>query len=273
MRPTRPALPSLRRCLALVLGSLGLCYALTFLYLLTNRESVLFERSPASYAADDCRFIAGRHGNRIACVYFASPGARRTLLYSHGSATDLGGVAAILAEHRDLGFNVLAYDYPGTGLSEGRLSENACNEAIEDLFGWLRTRGVPAQDILVYGRSIGTGPSVYLASRETVGGLILASPFTSAFGHRLWMHLFPFDWFRNGDRIHLVNTPILVLHGTDDSTISVDNGRALAAKGNVEFVPIAGRGHADLHEATAYRETLRRWTELLPERADPAAAE
>ena len=118
MNLSRRALPSLRRCLALVLGSLGFCYGVIFFYLLTNRESVLFERSPASYTADDCRFITSRHGNRIACVYFSSPGARRTLLYSHGSATDLGGVAAILAEHRDLGFNVLAYDYPGTGLSE-----------------------------------------------------------------------------------------------------------------------------------------------------------
>ena len=272
MNLSRRALPSLRRCLALVLGSLGFCYGVIFFYLLTNRESVLFERSPASYTTDDCRFITSRHGNRIACVYFSSPGARRTLLYSHGSATDLGGVAAILAEHRDLGFNVLAYDYPGTGLSEGRLSEAACYETIEDLFGWLGTRGVSAQDILVYGRSIGTGPSVYLASHERVGGLILASPFTSAFGHRLWMHLFPFDWFRNGDRIGLVKAPILILHGTEDSTISLDNGRTLAAKAIAEFLPLAGHGHADLHQSAAYKDALRRWTESLPERAEPAAA-
>ena len=93
--------------------------------------------------------------------------------------------------------------------------------------------------------------------------MILASPFTSAFGHRPWMRLFPFDWFRNHEHIGLAKAPILVLHGVDDSTISVENARALAALANATFVAIPARGHGDLHEDAAYRDSILRWAEAL----------
>lgn len=257
------------RWLRLGLLAGGLSYAVCLGYLLVRRDHALFERMPASYSESDCRFITGRRGNRIACVYFSRPGARYTLLYSHGSATDLGRVAGILAAHRDAGFNVLAYDYPGIGLSGGSLSETGCHEAIEDVFAWLRGRGVPAADILLYGRSIGSGPTVRLAAREPVAGVILASPFTSAFGHRAWMWLFPMDWFRNREHIGAVRAPVLVLHGMEDATISVENGRMLARLGGAEFHAIAGRGHGDLHEDAAYWRILGDWTARLPATTEP----
>lgn len=254
----------LSRVLRIGLLACGVSYAACLGYLLVRQEAALFEHLPVAYSESDCRFLTGRHGNRIACVYYSNPGARYTLLYSHGSATDLGRVSAILAAHRDAGFNVLAYDYPGLGLSEGPLSETGCHEALEDVFAWLRERGVRPEDILLYGRSIGSGPTVRLAAKESVGGVILASPFTSAFGHRAWMHLFPMDWFRNDQHIGGVSAPILILHGTDDITISVENGRTLAGLGGAEFHAIAGRGHADLHEDPAYWLALAKWTSALP---------
>lgn len=263
MNTTRVPKPLLR---ALRLGLLAgaASYVACLGYLLVRREASLFEHLPASYAESDCRFLTGRRGNRIACVYFSQPGARYTLLYSHGSATDLGRIAAVLAAHRNAGFNVLAYDYPGVGLSDGPLSETGCHETIEDVFAWLRGRGVRSEDILLYGRSIGSGPTVQLAAKEPVGGVILASPFTSAFGHKAWMQLLPMDWFRNYEHIGAAKSPILVLHGVDDATISVENGRKLAALGGAEFQAIEGRGHADLHEATAYWRALADWTARLP---------
>lgn len=257
----------LSRALRIGLLAGGVSYAACLGYMLVRRESALFQHLPASYTESDCRFLTGRHGNRIACVYYSKPGARYTLLYSHGSATDLGRVAGILAAHRDAGFNVLAYDYPGLGLSDGPLTEERCHEALEDVFTWLRGRGVRSEDILLYGRSIGSGPTVRLAAKESVRGVILASPFTSAFGHRSWMHLFPMNWFRNDHHIGEVKAPILVLHGTDDTTISVENGRMLAGLGGAEFHAINGRGHADLHEDAAYWRTLAEWTARLPRAA------
>lgn len=261
-RPRHPV----RRLLAILALTLLAAYAAAFSYLLVAQESALFTLGPASYGAEDCRFIPGRNGRKIACAYFSFPGARRTLIYAHGSATDLGGVADILALHRDLGVNVLAYDYPGVGLSEGPLTETACYEAAEDVYTWLRATGVPAHDILLYGRSIGTAPALHLAGRDEVGGVILASPFTSAFGHRAWMHLFPFDWFPNQDLIAHVSAPILILHGTHDQTIAAENGRRLAslAPSPTRFVALADRDHADLHEDPSYHAAILTWTAALP---------
>jgi hypothetical protein len=36
-----------------------------------------------------------------------------------------------------------------------------------------------SRSIILYGQSVGSGPSCYLASKQPVGGLILHSPFTS----------------------------------------------------------------------------------------------
>jgi abhydrolase domain-containing protein 17 len=257
--------PGFRLLRASCLG-LALAYVIAWGYVTSRGVRIVFDPPPASYAAEDCRFIAGRDGRRIACVYFSRPAARHTLIYSHGSATDLGRVAPILSAHRDLGLNVLAYDYPGIGLSEGPLSEEGCHAALEDVFAWLLARGVPRESILLYGRSIGTGPTLRLAARERVAGVILASPFTSAFGHRPWMRLFPGDWFNNLEHIGAVSSPLLILHGLEDSTLSPDNARSLHALSRpgavLELIP--GRGHADLHLSTEYWTRLRAWLALPP---------
>jgi abhydrolase domain-containing protein 17 len=170
------------RLLRPVLAACGLAYLGGWFYLRHQGIEAVFERSAASYSATDCSFHIGRHGNRIAFIFLRNPQARFTLLYSHGSATDLGHLSELLDAHRKAGFNVLAYDYPGIGQSDGALSEVACYEAVEDMFAWLRAQNIACESILIFGRSIGTGPALHLANREKTAGLILVSPFTSALG-------------------------------------------------------------------------------------------
>ncbi len=235
----------------------GACVA----YVLTLREEAFFERFPASYGEGDCRFLSDATGGRIAFAYLRNPGARKTLLYSHGSASDLGTLGPILEAHRAFGFNVLAYDYPGTGLSTGPLREEACNAAAETLFAWLRGEGVAATDIVLYGRSIGVAPTIHLAALEPCGGVVLASGFVSAFGHKPWMRLFPCDWFRNEERIGAVRGPVLILHGDRDEQIDVANAPVLAkaAPAGSALRIVAGRGHGDLHLDPAYWRAIAEW--------------
>lgn len=237
-------------------------YAVCAAYVLTRREEMFFERFPASYTETECRFLnIGSEGSRIAFVYLRNPGARRCLLYSHGSASDLGTLGPILEAHRAFGFNVLAYDYPGVGLSTGPLSESACDAAAEALFAWLRREGVAAEDIVLYGRSIGVTPTIRLAARERCGSVVLASGFVSAFGHRPWMRLFPGDWFRNRERIGAMRSPALILHGERDERIDAANAGMLAEAapaGSVARI-IAGRGHGDLHLDPAYWRAIAGW--------------
>src|SRR5437773_1996087 len=81
--------------------------------------------------------------------------------------------------------------------------------------------------IISYGRSVGNGASIDLASRRPVGGLIVQSGFTSAFVVLTKIPIVPFDKFRNISKIRQVKCPVLVIHGRKDNVIPFHNGERL----------------------------------------------
>jgi len=88
---------------------------------------------------------------------------------------------------RRLNVNILAYDYTGYGESDGEPSEEACYADIDAAYDHLITfRNLDPKQIVIYGRSVGSGPATYLAAKlseegEQIGGLILECPFKSVF--------------------------------------------------------------------------------------------
>jgi hypothetical protein len=73
--------------------------------------------------------------------------------------------------------NILAYDYTGYGYSNRHLAKNSksmeklpseqhCYADICAAYDYLiRLRGIPPRHIILFGRSIGSGPSCYLATK------------------------------------------------------------------------------------------------------------
>merc|ERR1719272_2864694 len=103
-------------------------------------------------------------------------------------------------------------------MSTGTATEVTVYQDIEAAFKYLRDDvGVPWQRIVPYGRSIGTGPSVHLATRTAVRGLVLQSGMMSIY--RIPFHFrftMPGDLFRNVDKISKCSCPVFVIHGTRD---------------------------------------------------------
>lgn len=195
-------------------------------------------------------------GRRIAAVYLPNPGADFTILHSHGNAEDLAGVAPALRALRDLGFAVLAYDYGGYGRSEGKPSERATYADIDAAYEHLtRTLAVPARRIIAHGRSLGAGPTVDLAARRPLAGLVLESPFLTAFRVMTRVPLVPFDKFRNIDKIGRVDSPVLIMHGTADEVVPFAHGRRLfdAVPGPKQFLTVEGAGHNDFLQVAGAR--------------------
>ena len=121
-------------------------------------------------------------GETIACVFVhCCPDAKYTILFSHGNAVDIGQMTSFLV---GLGLrlkcNVLSYDYCGYGRSTGNASERNLYADIEAAWHALSKRyGLSPENIILYGQSIGTVPTIDLASRYEVGGVILHSPLMS----------------------------------------------------------------------------------------------
>lgn len=212
---------------------------------------------------------------KIAARYLPQPDAAYTLLYSHGNAEDLGQQAATLEHLHRLGFAVFAYDYPGYGLSQGKATVGNAERAIVAAYDYLtQVAQVPPQQIIVYGRSVGGGPSLYLASQHPVGGVILESTFVSIFRVVTHIPILPFDKFPNLARLRRVQVPILILHGTQDEVIPLWHGQALfnAAAEPKQALWVEGAGHNDLDWVAGdrYDEALRQFASQLPPVPQPA---
>ncbi len=207
-------------------------------------------------------------GLAVSGLFLDNPSAELTLLFSHGNGEDIGWAKEFLDELRDLGFSVFAYDYPGYGLSQGSPSEDGCYQSAEAAYRYLvNDRGIDPSAIVLHGRSLGGGPSLDLASKYPVGGVILESAFVSAFRVITKIKFFPFDQFRNLDKITGINCPSLIIHGERDEVIPFWHGQRLheAAPEPKVFLPFPEASHNDVRSigGTTYFEAIRSFADSL----------
>jgi abhydrolase domain-containing protein 17 len=135
---------------------------------------------------------------------------------------------------RVLRVNIMAYDYTGYGKSNGKPTEENCYADIQAAFKYLtEVRHIPPEQIVLYGRSLGSGPSCYLASQtaregRSVAGVILQSPLLSAyrvaFNFRFTM---TGDRFPNIDYAPFIACPVFIVHGTQDEVVPFWHGQDL----------------------------------------------
>ena len=199
----------------------------------------------------------------------ANPHTRlRAAILSHGNAGTMDGYYTIPKWLAAKGIATYVYDYRGYGLSTGWPSERGIYQDAEAIWrqAQIRDQATP-ETTLVFGHSLGGGPSSYLAEKFNLAVLITAATYTSlpdrAALHPFFGRLAPFVWtnFPNRERIgRLKNTCLIVIHARNDDTIPFWMGRQLvdAYKGTNKafFAEHPTAGHADI-------------IGLVPQLADP----
>jgi uncharacterized protein len=159
------------------------------------------------------------------------------ILHLHGNADtafsrqQLEHVAAL----RDLGFAVLAFDYRGFGRSPGVASEAHMDQDAYTAYEAMIARGVAPERIILWGHSLGSGPAVWLASRERAAALVLFGAFTSIpdAAQDTYPYL-PVRWlasvhFDSRSLIGQVHVPVLIAHSVTDRLIPYHHALALFA--------------------------------------------
>lgn len=183
---------------------------------------IVFQPPDATYTKDPNLIWLHTSEHEVIPAFFIDRDAKFTLLFSHGNAEDLGMIIQYFREvSHILEVNIFAYEYTGYGMSTGEPHEQAIYADIEAAFKYLRDIiGIPWTEVVLYGRSIGSGPSIHLATRTAVRGLVLQSPLLSIY--RVAFHsrfTLPGDMFPNVDKISKVRCPTYVVHGTKDEII------------------------------------------------------
>jgi fermentation-respiration switch protein FrsA (DUF1100 family) len=154
-----------------------------------------------------------------------SPRARFVVLLCHGNGGNISHRVDMSETLRSIGLNVLSFDYRGYGLSEGRPSEEGTYLDAQAAYAWARAKGFQPSGILAYGESLGGGVASELCRRETVGGLILQSTFTSIadIGAEFYPWL-PVKWlnrirYDTLNRLPEIRVPVLLMHSRSDGLV------------------------------------------------------
>ena len=183
-----------------------------------------------------------------------------TLLFFHGTFRNLFENVHKIDSLRAAGFSVLAVDYRGWGLSTPITpSEQTILRDADVAWAELQRREPRAAQRVIYGHSMGSGVAVDLASRlragADYGALVLESALSSfsdvareAGVLASLLSLANNERFASIEKISRVHVPLLMIHGSADTTIPVALGKKLfdAANPPKQWLVIEGGAHSDL---------------------------
>ncbi len=192
---------------------------------------------------------------RFNIIQFTVPDSLRKgiVLYFHGNKENVNHYAQFASRFTGNGYEVWMPDYPGFGKSTGKLTEPIVYEEALQVYKMARIKYTP-QQILIYGKSFGTGVAAQLASVRDCKKLILETPyysFTSLARLLCWMY--PIEMLTHfklptHEYLTKVTAPVSIFHGTSDGVIPYFNAKRLkqVLKPTDEFITIEGGSHNDL---------------------------
>jgi pimeloyl-ACP methyl ester carboxylesterase len=250
-----------RRLITALLVLVALGYAGVLAYMYFNQRALQYSAVGEVFALESTALSGAREvaipsdGSVVNGWYQAPAAGRPVILYYKGNSKSFTEESERYERFVAEGYGFLAFDYRGFPASPGDLSEtNILTDALA-AYDWVDAE--TDAPILIWGRSLGSGPATYVASERDAAALLLETPFLSAVSVAaerypiLPVGLVMQDQYRNDLWIKDVTEPVLVAHGTADRTIGVSNGERLhaLAPNPDELWIVEGADHSDLWKA------------------------
>ena len=197
--------------------------------------------------------------------YSQKPSLRKgVILFFHGNRDNIRRYERYSTWLTGFGYEVWMMDYPGFGKSSGTLTEDRLYSDADVVYR-MAAGQISSDSILIYGKSLGTGIAVELASRRNCRRLILETPYYSI-PELAWFHfpLFPVKRMLRYDfptyaRLPQVQAPVTIFQGTRDRIVPYRHAQKLVPllKSKDEFVTIKKGAHNNLADFPYYHIKLR----------------
>jgi len=189
--------------------------------------------------------------------------AKGVVIYFHGNAGNVEHYADGINIFLENNYEVWMPDYPGFGKSRGEISEQKLNEQAYQVKR-LVNKYFADSNIIIYGRSFGTGIAANLASSVKVKQLVLEAPYYSIPDlFSSYVPIYPMQSMANfkfpvGECLKDVQCPVTVFHGTIDEVIPTKCSMKLKAslKKNDQFLLIRNGKHNDLSSSEVYKKAM-----------------
>ena len=239
------------------------------LYFLQDKFIFHPEKLPADYQYHfDIPFnqvdLAVSKNKNISIVQFTVPDSVRkgVVLYFHGNRRNINRYAKYATSFTRNNYEVWMMDYPGYGKSTGKRSEQILYDDAA-LFYKMAISKVPAEQIIIYGKSLGTGIAAQLASKKDCRRLILETPYYSM--DALAKHYFfiypvmPMTKYElpTGENFKYIRAPIAIFHGTRDEIIPYKQAKRLVGiKPGTELITLEKGRHNNLPDFPLFQQKL-----------------
>lgn len=254
-------------------------------------HSTIYHPPTCQYTYSDCNFVKTESGLQIAWQFVTRDAevdrrwnakqeytdSRKLYLFSHGNACDISTCNVEWAV-KSMNANVLKWDYPGYGQSTDKYAcEQSICESVQAMYYLCAKMKVPADKLVIVGQSLGTVPSLFLASRchtLNVHAVLLISPLASGYRTMFtdsrycprtvtrFMDSILFDNIKHASGVRV---PVAIIHGLNDEVISFSHVEVLMQQfpAHAKYPPLElDASHNDIlspqHE-TAITDYLRRF--------------
>ena len=210
-------------------------YSAVLGYIYANQRSLQYEAGGKMFELSETQLhratlvsIPSGGGAKLAGWYEAPEAGKPLIVYYRGNALSFSREHQRYVSMEADVFCFLAGDYRGFCVSAGEISQANILEDALAAYDWAATRGFP---IVIWGRSLGSGPATYVASQRKTDALFLETPFDSATAvgrDRYWylpVDLLMADKYPVDEWIKSVTAPVFVAHGTGDTTNGVQHGQ------------------------------------------------
>jgi pimeloyl-ACP methyl ester carboxylesterase len=185
-------------------------------------------------------------------------------LYFGGNAEEVLSSAVDSMTHLDVR-RMLVTNYRGYGGTPGRPSQNALFSDALAVYDYAIERlGVASGNLIVIGRSLGSGVATYVAAHRPVRGVVLITPYDSI--KDVAQGLYPLlpvgrlikHPFRSDLLAPKLQTPVLMLAAANDSVIPAKHAQRLfdVWTGPKQLHILNGVGHNDITDAAQYYPLL-----------------
>ena len=210
-------------------------------------------------------FLTHDNGNQINALHFrTNENSKGVVLYFHGNSRNLQHWGRFVNKFLIRGYDVFMIDYQGYGKSDGEVGQQAFYDDAMLAYNYISEEY--GTNIVIYGRSLGTGPASYISTKVDAKLCVLVTPFYSVpdvvkvQAPYLFIPMNLRTIFPNYKHIPEARMPVHIAHGDNDKIVPLESGlklKPLLREGD-SFTLVEGGSHRNLVVYDKFDELLDR---------------
>ena len=207
-------------------------------------------------------FINLPDGSKINAIHFKIKNAKGVIFYFKGNTRSIKGWGKFSKDFLTKNYDFFMIDYPGFGKSTGQRNEKKVYEYCQVAYDWLQERYAEDQ-IVIYGRSMGSGFAAKTASNNQPKMLVLDAPYYSFIRlAKRYTWIIPLKYILKYDIplhkfVKRTACPIYIIHGSKDKLIPYKFSLKLKKENpKIKLFTIKGAKHNNLPSFPKYQKAL-----------------